>query len=79
MLGAYIGASDGDVPVTGNERYIEGNYVDEVPLGPGLLWSERDWFKSLQAVKELERRTGGGVLFGHDLARFESFGDGWSV
>ncbi|WP_148413519.1 N-acyl homoserine lactonase family protein [Haloferax sp. KTX1] len=79
VLGAHIETPDGDVLVAGDECYVEGNYADEVPLGPGLLWSERDWFDSLQKVKELERRTGGDVLFGHDLARFESFGDGWNV
>ena len=80
LLSRYGGLClDPDVLVAGDECYVEGNYTDEVPLGPGLLWSERDWFESLQTVKELERRTGGDVLFGHDLARFESFGDGWNV
>jgi glyoxylase-like metal-dependent hydrolase (beta-lactamase superfamily II) len=79
VLGARIDLPGETVLVAGDECYVEANYADEVPLGPGLLWSERDWFDSLQTVKELERRTGGDVLYGHDLARFESFGDGWNV
>ncbi|MFC7203731.1 N-acyl homoserine lactonase family protein [Haloferax namakaokahaiae] len=79
VLGAHIETPDGDVLIAGDECYVEGNYIEEIPLGPGLLWSERAWFDSLQKVKELERQTGADVLFGHDLERFRSFGKGWNA
>lgn len=46
VLGVYIEIFDGDVFVVGDECYVEGNYMDEVLFGFGLLWSECDWFES---------------------------------
>jgi glyoxylase-like metal-dependent hydrolase (beta-lactamase superfamily II) len=79
LMGARIDLPDGTVLVAGDECYVDANYAEETPLGPGLLWSEREWFDSLQTLKELERRTGADVLYGHDLDRFESFGEGWNL
>ena len=78
VLGARIDLPDETVLIAGDECYVDANYAQEVPLGPGLLWSERAWFDSLQRLKDVERRTGADVLYGHDLERFESFGGGWN-
>lgn len=78
VLGARIDLPDETVLVAGDECYVDANYTDEVPLGPGLLWSDRDWFESLQWLKELQRRTDADVLYGHDRERFESFDGGWN-
>jgi glyoxylase-like metal-dependent hydrolase (beta-lactamase superfamily II) len=79
VMGARIDLPDGTILIAGDECYVRENYVDEVPLGPGLVWSERDWFDSLRTLKELERRTGADLLYGHDRDQFESFGDGWNL
>jgi glyoxylase-like metal-dependent hydrolase (beta-lactamase superfamily II) len=78
VLGARIDLPGETVLVAGDECYVDANYAEEVPLGPGLLWSERAWFESLQRLKDLERRTDADVLYGHDLERFESFDGGWN-
>ncbi len=77
VLGARIDRPDETVLIAGDECYVDENYAAEVPLGPGLLWSERHWFDSLQTLKEIERRTDADVLYGHDLERFRSFDGGW--
>jgi glyoxylase-like metal-dependent hydrolase (beta-lactamase superfamily II) len=77
VLGAQVETPEGTVLFAGDETYVDANYTDEVPLGPGLLWSERHWFDSLQTLKELERRHDADVLYGHDLERFRSFEGGW--
>jgi glyoxylase-like metal-dependent hydrolase (beta-lactamase superfamily II) len=80
VMGARIDLPDETVLVAGDECYVDANYTEEVPLGPGLLWSERHWFESLQLLKEEVRRTDGpvDVLYGHDLDRFTSFDGGWN-
>jgi glyoxylase-like metal-dependent hydrolase (beta-lactamase superfamily II) len=78
VLGARIDLPDGTVLIAGDECYVDANYTEEVPLGPGLLWSDRDWFESLQRLKELQRRTDADVLYGHDRDHFESFEGGWN-
>lgn len=77
LLGARVETPEGTVLLAGDECYVETNYLEERPLGPGLLWSERDWFDSLQRVKELERRHDAAVVLGHDLDRFEAQAPGW--
>ncbi len=71
VLGARIDTDDGTLLIAGDEAYVDANYTDEVPLGPGLLWSERAWRDSLYTLKELERVHDCDVLHGHDLERFE--------
>jgi glyoxylase-like metal-dependent hydrolase (beta-lactamase superfamily II) len=80
LLGARIELPDVTVLVAGDECYVDANYAEETPLGPGLLWSDRHWFDSLQRLKEEVRRTPGpvDVLYGHDLDRFRSFAGGWN-
>ncbi|MFC4356502.1 N-acyl homoserine lactonase family protein [Halobium salinum] len=77
VLGAHLDTDEGPLLIAGDECYVDANYVEEVPLGPGLLWSERDWFESLETVKELERRSDASVLYGHDLERFDALAERW--
>jgi glyoxylase-like metal-dependent hydrolase (beta-lactamase superfamily II) len=79
LMGARVDTPDRTILFASDEAYVAANYREEVPLGPGLLHSERDWFDSLQELKELARRTDADVLLGHDRTRFEFFGDGWNV
>ena len=80
MLGARLSLPEETVLIAGDECYVDANFTDEVPLGPGLLWSDRDWRDSLHLLKEEVRRSEKpvDVLYGHDLERFESFGGGWN-
>jgi len=71
LLGARIETSERTLLVAGDECYVDANYAEGAPLGPGLLWSEGDWRESLETLRELERRTDADVLYGHDLDRFE--------
>ncbi|WP_277552893.1 N-acyl homoserine lactonase family protein [Halobaculum limi] len=75
LLGAQVDTADGTLLIAGDECYVDTNYAEGAPLGPGLLWSEPDWRESLETLKELERRTDADVLYGHDLDRFEELAD----
>src|SRR5699024_10891574 len=61
----------------GDEIYMADNYDDEMPLGAGLLWSHRHWFRSLKLLKELERRHDAEVVYGHDPDQFPEIDGGW--
>jgi glyoxylase-like metal-dependent hydrolase (beta-lactamase superfamily II) len=64
----------GTLLVAGDQAYVAENYREERPLGPGLLWSKRDWYDSLRTLQGIERREDATLLFGHDpgsLARLE--------
>jgi glyoxylase-like metal-dependent hydrolase (beta-lactamase superfamily II) len=78
LLGARVGHGERTLLVSGDETYVDANYVDEIPMGPGLVWSTTDWFDSLQTLKEEERLHDADVLYGHDLAQFESYEGGWN-
>ncbi len=80
VLGARIDLPEETILIAGDECYVDANFTEEVPLGPGLLWSERDWHDSLQLLKEEVRRSDRpvDVLYGHDLERFQSFTGGWN-
>ena len=71
VMGARVETPDGTLVIAGDECYVDANYREGAPLGPGLLWSERAWHGSLETVRELERRHDADVLYGHDLDRFE--------
>ncbi|WP_313695584.1 N-acyl homoserine lactonase family protein [Halorarum halobium] len=72
VLGARIETAEGTLLVAGDQAYVEANYAEGVPLGPGLLWSGPEWRESRRTLLELETRHDADVLFGHDLDRFES-------
>lgn len=78
LLGLMIHLDDhGTVIFASDEVYRETNYVDEVPLGAGLLWSKPHWHDSLKKLQDLERRHDAQVIYGHDPAQFEEIKDGW--
>ncbi len=67
VMGLQLELDDeGTVIIAGDEVYLRPNYDDELPLGAGLLWSKRDWFDSLQRLKERERIHDASVFCGHD-------------
>lgn len=68
-----------DPPVlfTGDQAYVAANYEDGRALGAGLLWSRPDWLASLDRLRDLERRLGATVVYGHDPEQFPSIQDGW--
>ncbi|XVH31555.1 hypothetical protein ACNS7O_14365 [Haloferacaceae archaeon DSL9] len=61
--------------MAGDEAYVDANYANEAPLGPGLMWSQTHRLDSFSLLKERERRTGADVLYGHDSERFECLSD----
>ncbi|UIO98708.1 N-acyl homoserine lactonase family protein [Halobaculum sp. CBA1158] len=75
LLGARVDTDDGTLLIAGDECYVDANYAEGAPLGPGLLWSEPDWRESLETLREIQRRTDAEVLYGHDLDRFERLAD----
>jgi glyoxylase-like metal-dependent hydrolase (beta-lactamase superfamily II) len=77
MLGAQFSLPDGEVLFVGDLVYDEANWTQEASLSAGLLSDSSAWHDSLRRMKDRARRTDADVVFGHDLERFESFGDGW--
>ncbi|WP_101297685.1 N-acyl homoserine lactonase family protein [Halegenticoccus soli] len=77
LLAARIDRDGGTVLLAGDAAYVDANYADELPMGPGLLWCERRWLDTVRKLKEEERVHDADVLYGHDLERFESFDGGW--
>lgn len=77
LTGTMVHLEGGTVIFAGDEIYQDVNYEDEVPLGAGLLWSQRHWFESLQEIKELQRRHDAEVVYGHDPEQYEAL-SGWS-
>lgn len=77
LIGALVELEDETVVLAGDQFYRAANYEEGVPLGAGLMWSNRHWFESLQKCKELERRHDAEVVYGHDLEQFEETIDGW--
>ncbi|SFS86932.1 N-acyl homoserine lactonase family protein [Halostagnicola kamekurae] len=66
LMGTMIHLDDyGTAIFAGDEVYMRENYDNEVPLGAGLLWSQRHWHDSLTRLKELERRHDADVFCGH--------------
>lgn len=78
LVGALVHRDDGVVLVVGDEAYVAANYTEERPMATSLLWSVREWSRSLQFAKDLERRHDADVVLGHDLDAFGSMRDGWA-
>lgn len=78
LLSTIVHLDDGhSIIFTSDESYTETNYVDEVPLGAGLLWNKQIWLENLHFLKDLERRYDAEVVFGHDPDQFAEIEDGW--
>lgn len=69
---------EGTLLVTGDEVSQSENYENEQPLGGPLTWAKRDWFDSLQRVKDLQRTHDAEMVYGHDPEQFELIRTGWS-
>jgi glyoxylase-like metal-dependent hydrolase (beta-lactamase superfamily II) len=75
LMGALVHRpDDGPLLVAGDEAYVAENWAGR-PMATSLLWSNRDWYESLQYARDVERRHDATVLLGHDLERFESLRD----
>lgn len=77
MTGTMVHVDSETVVFAGDEIYRSENYDDEIPLGAGLLWSHRHWFRSLNVLKELDRKHDAEIVYGHDTEQFEEIKDGW--
>jgi len=78
LTGTMIHLDDaGTVIFTNDQAYMSDNYRDEVPLGAGLMWSHRHWYRSLRLVQDLERRHDAQIVFGHDPEQVHEIEDGW--
>jgi len=80
LLGAELSIDGGEaLLIAGDEAYVEANYRDGAPLGPGLMWSQLHWQESRQRLREIERQTDAAVLYGHDLDVFEQLAARFSM
>ena len=71
LLGAHIQREgDDDVLICGDEAFLAPNYEEGRDMGASLLYDNRAWAESLRKLKEIERRTGATVIYGHDLDQF---------
>jgi glyoxylase-like metal-dependent hydrolase (beta-lactamase superfamily II) len=78
VLGLMIHLDDvGTIVFASDEVYREVNYVDEVPLGAGLLWNKQRWLDSLNRLKNIRRRNDAEIIYGHDPDQFEVIKNGW--
>jgi glyoxylase-like metal-dependent hydrolase (beta-lactamase superfamily II) len=73
LLGVFL---DREEPVlaAGDQAYVGANYEAGRSMGASLLHSTRDWHESTERCKEIERRTGARVLYGHDADQIEALG-----
>lgn len=72
MLGAHIHRAGDDVIIAGDLAFVAENYEQGRSMGASLLYDTNAWERSLHKVRDLERRTGATVLYGHDLEQFEA-------
>lgn len=78
LTGTVVHLDDeGTIVFAGDEIYQTENYENETPLGAGLLWSHRHWFRSLQTLKEIEREHDAQIVYGHDPDQYEEIQSGW--
>jgi N-acyl homoserine lactone hydrolase len=56
---------------------MEHNYMREIPPGPGIAWSRDDWYESLRTIKDLQRRHGADIFFGHEPDQIDEILEGW--
>ena len=70
LLGVFVDRED-PVLVAGDQAYVGANYEADWSMGAGLLHSTQDWYDSMERCKELERRHGARVLYGHDADQIE--------
>ncbi|MEF8790788.1 MAG: N-acyl homoserine lactonase family protein [Haloarculaceae archaeon] len=74
LLGVFVDRDD-PVLVAGDQAYVGANYEAGWSMGASLLHSSRDWHESMERCRELERRHGARVLYGHDADQIEALGE----
>ena len=73
LLGAHIERDgDEDVLVAGDVAFVSENYEEGREMSASLVHDSRAWRESRRRLRDIERRTGAKVLYGHDP---EQFGD----
>jgi glyoxylase-like metal-dependent hydrolase (beta-lactamase superfamily II) len=73
LLGAHIDRGSEDFIVAGDLAFVRENYQTGQSMGATLVADSQAWLESRRKVLDLERRTDGKLLFGHDLAQFEEY------
>ncbi|MFP4591472.1 MAG: MBL fold metallo-hydrolase [Halobacteriales archaeon] len=71
LLGAHIRREGDDVIIAGDQAFLAPNYEAGRSMGASLLYDNRAFAENNRRLRELERRTGGIVLFGHDPEQFD--------
>jgi glyoxylase-like metal-dependent hydrolase (beta-lactamase superfamily II) len=72
VIGAKLELADETVLVAGDEAYVDANYRDGVPLGPGLLDDGVAWRESRRWLQDIERRHDvETVIYGHDREQLD--------
>jgi glyoxylase-like metal-dependent hydrolase (beta-lactamase superfamily II) len=77
LLGMLLHRPDGSWLVVGDQAYVAANYENGAPMGASLLWSRRDWERSLARCRNLERRHDATVLYGHDADQIAALDGGF--
>jgi N-acyl homoserine lactone hydrolase len=71
LLGAHLERDGEDLLIAGDVAFLAPNYEDGRSMGASLLHDSRAGAESRRKLKDIERRTGATVLYGHDLDQFE--------
>jgi glyoxylase-like metal-dependent hydrolase (beta-lactamase superfamily II) len=77
LMGLEISLNDQMLLFTSDLVEEHVNYATECPPGPGLVWNQEAWVKSLHRVKERAKRTDATVIYGHDQEQFDAILKGW--
>jgi N-acyl homoserine lactone hydrolase len=76
VLGARIELADETVLVAGDEAYVDANYTDGVPLGPGLIDDLAAWRESRRWLQDIQRRHDvETVIYGHDREQLDELAE----
>jgi len=71
LLGAHIEREGGDLLIAGDQAFLAPNYEADRSMGASLLHDSRAWARSRRRLRDIERRTGATVLYGHDPDQFD--------
>lgn len=72
LLGAHLRRDHAeDVIVAGDQAFLAPNFEADRSMGASLLYDSRAVAENNRRLRELQRRAGGTVLYGHDPDQFE--------
>ncbi len=72
LMGAHIQRDDADdVIIAGDQAFLAPNYEAGRSMGASLLYDSRAFVENNRRLRDLERRTDGIVLYGHDPDQFD--------